>query len=80
MSRADELRAELAVVELEERLVQAKADGEDHADLKHELREARRVFREGREQSPPDIADGDAVARPDTVEVVTGVLSPGGVE
>lgn len=52
MSRADEVRAryeaEIAVIELEEQLVAAKDDGSATAELKGELREARRVFREQR--------------------------------
>lgn len=48
MSRADELRAQLAVAELEEQLVAAKdADGSAHPDLKAELRYQRWVARGG---------------------------------
>lgn len=46
MSRADDLRAELALAELEEQYVQAKESGE-HADLRDELRYARWVARGG---------------------------------
>jgi hypothetical protein len=53
MSRADELRAELVVAELEERLAAAKADKKGDPDeyraLKLELREARQAQRENRE-------------------------------
>lgn len=50
MSRAEELRAELAVAELEEQLVAAKEDGTLTDELKNELREARRAHRELREE------------------------------
>lgn len=49
MSRADELRAELAVAELEEQLVAAKDAGDVPTELKHELRAARQAHRELRE-------------------------------
>lgn len=49
MSRADELRAELAVTELEEELVQLKAEGDPERlrVVKDELRFARWVQRGG---------------------------------
>jgi hypothetical protein len=48
MSRADELRAQLAVAELEEQLVAAKdTDGSADRDLKNELRYQRWVVRGG---------------------------------
>lgn len=48
MSRADELRAQLAVAELEEQLVAAKySDGSAGSDLKAELRYQRWVARGG---------------------------------
>jgi uncharacterized membrane protein len=52
MSRADELRAELAIAELEEELADLKASGGDPDrlhEVRHELRDARRAFRETRE-------------------------------
>jgi hypothetical protein len=56
MSRADELRAELALIELEEKLVDAKkakaftdVDDEQLRELKDEVRTARRAYREARE-------------------------------
>ena len=49
MSRSDQLRAELAVAELEERLAAAKAAGDDISELKHEVRAARQAYRESRE-------------------------------
>lgn len=49
MSQADDLRAALKVAELEEQLVAAKEAGDDIEDLKLELREARRAYRELRE-------------------------------
>lgn len=69
MSRADDIRAraeaEIAVAELEDRLIEAKDAGEDVADLKLELREARRSFREFRE--------GDANVNPETVSAAAEV-------
>ena len=50
MPTADELRAQLAVAELEEELVAAKADGDVPTELKLKLREARRAHRELRDQ------------------------------
>lgn len=49
MSRADDLRAELELAELEEELVAAKADGDDLTDIKQRVREARFAFRQARE-------------------------------
>lgn len=53
MSRADEIRArseaEIAVAELEDRLIAAKEAGEDTESLKLDLRQARQSFRELRE-------------------------------
>lgn len=59
MSRAEDLRAELALLQLEEDFAAAKQAGEVTAEQKAELREARRRFREQR--------DGSASAAPDTV-------------
>lgn len=64
MPSSEELRAALAVAELEEELVAAKADGPADRDLKLRLREARRAFRELREGRP--VGPGDA--RPETVK------------
>ena len=54
MSRADELRAELAMAEAEEAFVALKAKKsakpEELRAAKDELREARRVYREARDQ------------------------------
>lgn len=59
MSRADELRAELALMELEEKLSAAKekakspsfaaSPSDSLTELKAKVREARRVYREARE-------------------------------
>lgn len=69
MSRADEIRAkaeaEIAVAELEDQLLAAKESGDVPAELKLELREARRTFRELRES--------DAVASPATVSAAAEV-------
>lgn len=69
MPTSEELRAALAVAELEEQLAEAKAGDGASAELKLELREARRVYREMREQYPP--APGEA--RPATIDTDTGV-------
>lgn len=47
MSRVDQVRAELAVAELEEQLADAKESGGHLDDLKHELRYSRWVARGG---------------------------------
>ena len=55
MAKADELRAQLDVVELEEELVKVKGKkgldpgNKEHRKLKMELREARKKAREARE-------------------------------
>jgi uncharacterized coiled-coil DUF342 family protein len=58
LSRSDELRAELDMVELEDKLVEAKKkhkpDSKHMQDLKAEVREARQKFREAREARAPD--------------------------
>lgn len=65
MATADELRAALAVAELEEQLVAAKAgDEEPSQELRGQLREARRVYREMRAGYPA----GEGEARPDAIE------------
>jgi hypothetical protein len=46
VSRADDLRAELAVAELEEELAAAKAAGTLDAKLKNKVRAARQAHRE----------------------------------
>lgn len=71
MSRAEELRAELAVVELEEQLVAAKEAGDVPAELKHELRAARQTHRELRAANTE--LDDEGVARPDTVAATAEV-------
>jgi len=69
MGRADELRAELAVAELEERLVAMKADpgvdpgSHEYRAAKEALREARQHHRTLRETAPPEEAAGDVVGR-----------------
>lgn len=73
MSRADELRAELAVAELEEQLVAAKDAGDVPAELKRELRAARQAHREMREAAAAELEDGDAVASPATIAVTAEV-------
>jgi hypothetical protein len=53
MSRIDVLRAELVLAETEEKLVAAKAAGEDISELKHQVREARAAHRAQREAAAP---------------------------
>lgn len=65
---ADELRAALAVAELEERLVAAKEDGTLTPELKLELREARRVYREMRAPASADPAPINVSAAPAPLE------------
>lgn len=65
MSRADELRAELELLELEEAFVAAKADGSVTADMKLALREKRRTVREARSRG--------VAASPATVTAKTDV-------
>lgn len=70
MPSADELRAALAVAELEDELAAAKLTPEGpSADLKLALREARQTYRSMREGYP--VAEGEA--RPATIETTTGV-------
>lgn len=70
MPSADELRAALAVAELEEQLAAAKAtDDGPSAELKLALREARQTYRQMREGYPA----GEGDARPATVETTAGV-------
>lgn len=66
----EELEAELEVAKLEEQLRDAKqtSDGPSN-ELKLELREARRRFRELRQARPA----GEGVARPETVATTAEV-------
>lgn len=66
MSRADDLRAELALLEVEEQYRELKGSGAKRAKLKAlELREARRKFREARE--------GATSVNPATIEAAAEV-------
>lgn len=69
MSRADEIRAraeaEIAVAELEDKLIAAKEKGKGVEALKLELRTARQAHRELRE--------GDAAVNPATVSAAAEV-------
>ena len=77
MTTSAELRAALAVAELEEDLIARKAagdtDGPEFLKLKSDLRAARQAHRELRAGEPP--ADGDAAANPPIFGVTTAVLS-----
>jgi len=70
MPSADELRAALAVAELEEQLAAAKTTSEGpSAELKLAVREARQTYRTMREGYPV----GEGEARPATIETSAGV-------
>jgi hypothetical protein len=70
VSRADELRAELELIELEDRFVAAKESGDVTREQRLELRAARQAFRERRE--------GSAVASPETIRA-TATANESGV-
>lgn len=70
MGRADELRAELEVLDLEAQFVAAKENGEVTQEMKHELRDARRSMRERRE--------GSDTAAPATIETTADLPQTGG--
>ncbi len=82
MGRREELEAELAYLELGERMVALKQDpNADPAEVqrvKLEHREATRQFRSLRDGLPLEVAAGDAVARPATIKAKAGVKGPGG--
>ncbi len=65
MSRAEDLRAELALLEQEAAFAAAKEAGDVTAEQKLELRAARRQFRDQR--------DGSASTAPDTVRASAAV-------
>lgn len=69
MSKSKMMHAELRVLELEERLQDAKASGNVTDALKLELREARREFREMREAEQAEAG----TARPGPVRGSSGV-------
>ena len=75
MGQVDEVRArhelELSNAALEDELVALKASGKDPdrlREVKSELRELRRFWREIRDLSAGEPADGDAVAKPAAVK------------
>jgi len=69
VGRADELRTELELLELEDLFVAAKENGSLTAEMKSELREKRRAFRQLRE--------GAAEANPAPI-TATSTVSTGG--
>lgn len=69
MSRAEELRAELALLDQEADFVEAKQTGQDTPELRAALREARKAFREQRA--------GSAVAAPEPIQVKSAVNKSG---
>ncbi len=72
-----EAEANLAIARLERRLIELKDDDPDGelGDVKLELREARRVFREMRETV---LADGDAAVTPETLKATISTRKAGG--
>lgn len=84
MTDTDQLRAELAVAELQEEFIAAKeryARGEIDFDefraIKQKHHDARVAFREGREARAAEVAGGDAAVSPGTVHATA--TSDGGV-
>lgn len=78
MPTSEELRAQLAMTELEEQLTEAKAAGVDPdelRDLKLRVREAREQYRASY-RSPSD-AVGDGTAEPASIEMTAGVQEGG---
>ncbi len=74
MASAEELRAQLKMVELEDKLVEAKGtESGPTVQLRRQVREARRAFRELREAR----AAGEGVARPATIETAVTEVSGG---
>lgn len=75
MGRADALRAELTVIERDEELVKAKnTKAGASAELKAEVRAARKAFREQREAE----AASDGAARPGPVSASARAKNVGG--
>lgn len=70
MSRAEDLRAELALLDLEDEFVAAKEDGTVTPEMKLALRDARREFRERRA--------GSAAVAPEAIGTKTVVMDPNG--
>lgn len=78
MPTSEELRAQLAMTELEEQLTEAKAGDVDDAelrDLKRRVRDAREHYRSNY-RSPPD-AVGAGTAEPAAIEVSADVQKGG---
>lgn len=74
MPTSDELRAALAVAELEEDLAAAKegdADPDELRELKHQLRAARQDYREN--YRPVSGAVGDGTAEPEAIQTSSTV-------
>lgn len=80
--RVDLLRAELAVAELEDKLVAVKNDPAASPDdlrvAKEALRAARVKHRTMRASTSAEVSVGDAVVRPTTVKASAATHSPGG--
>lgn len=68
MSRRDELRAELELLDLEEAFIEAKADGTATQEMKDELRQKRREIREAR-ASAIAVSPATITAKADVKEV-----------
>ncbi len=78
MPSVAELELALAAAKLEEELVAAKrTPGGASRELKLQCRAARRAYREMRAQREPELANGNAVVRPDTIEGAAAPQTPG---
>jgi hypothetical protein len=74
MARADELRAELDLLDLEDRYAAAKESGASKDELRAlGLREARQAFREQREGTAPE----PGAARPEPVKATARAKGKG---
>jgi hypothetical protein len=81
MGRREQIEAELAVIELEERLLTVKDNPdtpEDEArEVKDQLRAARFKYRTLRDGAPLEVAAGDAVAKPEPVKATANAKKGG---
>ncbi len=71
MPTSDELRAALALAELEDELTAAKGDGPVGRELKDRVRAARQEYRE--QHRTPSAGVGDVTAEPDAVAAAATV-------
>lgn len=84
MSELEELKARIELLELEEQFVKdkdrLKAGGEALMERKLKLREARFKYREQRAGQEAEVAEGDAVVRPDAIRARAEALDSGSGE